>query len=74
VYAKLARLRAADEQRFGFRVVIFVDRRPKTAVVEVLRARLSTPAEQELRTALHEMFAIARDRLETLGVTDDDGR
>ena len=70
VYAELARLNAAYEQRFGFRFVVFVNRRPKSAIVEVLRARLGNAPEQELQTALGEMFAIARDRLRTLEVDD----
>jgi len=66
VYAELERLNAAYEQRFGFRFVAFVNRRPKSAMLEVLRARLDNPAAQELQTALGELFAIARDRLRLL--------
>ena len=63
VYAELARLNAAYEERHGFRFVVFVNGRPKAAILEVLRERIGRPREQELRTALHEMLAIARDRL-----------
>jgi OHCU decarboxylase len=66
VYAELARLNAAYEAKHGFRFVVFVNGRPKAAILEVLRTRLDNPREQELRTALHEMQAIARDRLRTL--------
>lgn len=63
IYAELARLNADYEARHGFRFVVFVNGRPKAAILEVLRERIGNPREQELRTALHEMLAIARDRL-----------
>jgi 2-oxo-4-hydroxy-4-carboxy-5-ureidoimidazoline decarboxylase len=71
IYAELERLNAAYEQRFGFRFVAFVNRRPKSAMLEVLRARLANPAEQELQTGLGELFAIARDRLRLLEAPAD---
>ncbi len=66
IYAELARLNADYESRFGFRFVVFVNGRPKAAILDVLRERIELPREQELATALHEMLAIARDRLRTL--------
>jgi OHCU decarboxylase len=63
LYAELARLNAEYEAKFGFRFLVFVDGRPKTAILAVLRERIERPREQELQTALHEMLAIARDRL-----------
>ena len=66
VLEELARLNAEYERRFGFRFVVFVNRRPKAAILDVLRARLANNREQELETALDEMLAIARDRLRTL--------
>ena len=69
VYAELARLNADYEARHGFRFVVFVNGRPKAAILEVLRARIANPREQELRTALREMLAIARDRLGKLATT-----
>lgn len=63
VYAELARLNADYEARHGFRFVVFVNGRPKAAILEVLRERIGNPREQELPTALHEMLDIARDRL-----------
>jgi 2-oxo-4-hydroxy-4-carboxy-5-ureidoimidazoline decarboxylase len=60
--AELARLNEAYEERFGFRFVVFVNRRPKTEILEVLRERLDRPRDEELDTALHELVAIARDR------------
>ena len=66
VYADLARLNADYETKHGFRFVVFVNGRPKAAILEVLRERIGHPREQELRTALHEMVDIARDRLTKL--------
>ena len=62
VLAELARLNAAYEARHGFRFVVFVDRRPKAEILEVLRVRIDNPTGEELETALHELVAIAIDR------------
>ena len=64
VAAELTRLNERYEERFGFRFVVFVDRRPKAEILEVLRGRLERPREEELETALSELVAIARDRWE----------
>jgi 2-oxo-4-hydroxy-4-carboxy-5-ureidoimidazoline decarboxylase len=66
VYAELARLNAEYEARFGFRFVVFVNGRPKAAILDILRERIANPRDMELRTALHDMLAIARDRLTKL--------
>lgn len=63
IAAELARLNVEYEHHFGFRFVVFVNKRPRSAILELLRQRLTNPREEELRTALSEMFAIARDRL-----------
>ncbi|MGZ4352261.1 MAG: 2-oxo-4-hydroxy-4-carboxy-5-ureidoimidazoline decarboxylase [Gaiellaceae bacterium] len=60
--AELERLNREYEQRFGFRFVTFVNRRPKAQVLEELRERLERPREEELRRAARELVAIARDR------------
>ena len=62
VLDELARLNREYEQRHGFRFVVFVDRRPKAAVLEVLRARIGNPTDDELETALSELVRIAEDR------------
>ena len=62
VLAELAELNRAYEERFGFRFVVFVDRRPKAEILDVLRGRLERTREQELDTGLAELVAIARDR------------
>jgi 2-oxo-4-hydroxy-4-carboxy--5-ureidoimidazoline (OHCU) decarboxylase len=62
VLAELARLNVEYEARFGFRFVVFVDRRPKSEVLEVLRRRILRPRADELDTAVEELVAIAEDR------------
>jgi 2-oxo-4-hydroxy-4-carboxy--5-ureidoimidazoline (OHCU) decarboxylase len=62
VLAELARLNAEYEARHGFRFVVFVNRRPKREILEVLRARIDRPTDEELETALGELVAIAEDR------------
>jgi 2-oxo-4-hydroxy-4-carboxy--5-ureidoimidazoline (OHCU) decarboxylase len=60
--AELARLNAEYERRFGFRFVVFVNRRPKAEILDVLRARIERTREEELNTAVKELVAIAEDR------------
>ena len=62
----LAELNRAYEQRFGFRFVVFVNRRSRAEIVGVLRQRLAGPRESELPVGLREMLLIARDRLRRL--------
>ena len=59
---ELAYLNQVYEEKFGFRFVVFVDRRPKTEILEVLRERLERSREEELETGLTELVAIALDR------------
>jgi 2-oxo-4-hydroxy-4-carboxy--5-ureidoimidazoline (OHCU) decarboxylase len=59
---ELARLNAEYEERHGFRFVVFVNRRAKSEILEVLRVRLANPTDQELETALSELVAIAEAR------------
>jgi 2-oxo-4-hydroxy-4-carboxy--5-ureidoimidazoline (OHCU) decarboxylase len=59
---ELERLNAAYEQRFGFRFVVFVNRRPKSEIVPILRERLERTRDEELDTAVQELVAIAEDR------------
>ena len=63
VMLRLAVLNEEYEQKFGFRFVVFVNRRPKQAIVPVLEARLRSTRDEERRTALREILAIAEDRL-----------
>jgi 2-oxo-4-hydroxy-4-carboxy--5-ureidoimidazoline (OHCU) decarboxylase len=59
---ELERLNEAYEQKFGFRFVVFVNRRPKSELVPVLRERLERTRDEELATALDELVSIAEDR------------
>jgi len=63
VFRELARLNEAYERKFGFRFVVFVNRRPKRALVPVLEERLGHSRDAEKATALGEILAIAEDRL-----------
>jgi 2-oxo-4-hydroxy-4-carboxy--5-ureidoimidazoline (OHCU) decarboxylase len=60
--AEFARLNAKYEERFGFRFVVFVNRRPKAEILTVLRERIGRSREEELNTAVEELVAIAEDR------------
>jgi 2-oxo-4-hydroxy-4-carboxy--5-ureidoimidazoline (OHCU) decarboxylase len=60
--AELERLNAEYERRFGFRFVVFVNRRPKSEIVPILRERLERTRDEELDTAVQELVAIAEDR------------
>ena len=62
VLRELAELNRDYERKFGFRFVVFVDRRPKMEIVPILRARLRRTREEELDTGLEQLVAIARDR------------
>ena len=60
---ELERLNADYERRFGFRFVVFVNRRPKSQIVEVLRRRLARSRAEEMEEGLHAIVDIAEDRL-----------
>jgi len=62
VLAELDRRNAEYEARHGFRFVVFVNRRPKAEILEVLRSRIDNPTDEERETALDELVAIAEDR------------
>lgn len=66
VYRELEDLNRAYEERFGFRFVVFVNRRPKSEILEALRRRIERSRDEELAAALAAMLEIARDRLATL--------
>jgi len=50
------------EKKFGFRFVVFVNRRPKTEILDVLHERMTRTRDEELDTGCRELVAIARDR------------
>ncbi len=62
VIAELLELNRRYEERFGFRCIVFVNRRPKSELVPVMRERLERTREQELDAGLDELISIAIDR------------
>ncbi len=62
VLRQLAELNRAYEARFGFRFVVFVNRRPRRDLVPVLRARLERTRDEELAAGVDELVQIAIDR------------
>jgi 2-oxo-4-hydroxy-4-carboxy--5-ureidoimidazoline (OHCU) decarboxylase len=58
----LKRLNKSYEEKFGFRFVVFVNRRPRSEILHVLRERFQNRREDELATGLDELVAIALDR------------
>ena len=62
VLAELAELNLAYEEKFGFRFVVFVNRRPRREIVPVLRERLERTRAEELQTGVDELIQIAIDR------------
>jgi 2-oxo-4-hydroxy-4-carboxy--5-ureidoimidazoline (OHCU) decarboxylase len=64
---ELARLNEAYERRFGFRLVVFVAGRSRAELLPVLSAALEAERDAEIRRALRDVVAIARDRRRMLG-------
>ena len=62
VLTELAYQNQVYEEKFGFRFVVFVNRRSKAEILDVLRGRIERTREEELDTALGELVAIAEDR------------
>lgn len=62
VLEELGRLNAEYEAKFGFRFVVFVNRRPKAEILDVLRNRINHTRDEELDTAVAELVGIAEDR------------
>jgi 2-oxo-4-hydroxy-4-carboxy--5-ureidoimidazoline (OHCU) decarboxylase len=64
--AELARLNDAYEDRFGFRLVVFVAGRSPEDLLPLMNAALGAERKREIRRALDDVVAIARDRYERL--------
>jgi len=62
VLAQLAYLNQVYEEKFGFRFVVFVDRRSRAELLPVLQERLKRTREEELETGLEQLVRIAEDR------------
>jgi 2-oxo-4-hydroxy-4-carboxy-5-ureidoimidazoline decarboxylase len=65
-YEELRMLNELYEQHFGFRYVVFVAGRPKTAIVPLLERALRNDRDVELRRAVDDAIYIAGDRLRRL--------
>ncbi|CAG8560015.1 2645_t:CDS:2 [Ambispora leptoticha] len=64
---QLQQLNRKYEEKYGFRFVVFVNRRSRKEIIPILEGRLKDGSkEQELDTGIKEMFKIARDRLSNL--------
>jgi 2-oxo-4-hydroxy-4-carboxy-5-ureidoimidazoline decarboxylase len=64
--AELERLNREYEDRFGFRFCVFVAGRSRSELVPVLEAALAADRGSEIRRALADVVAIARDRYRAL--------
>jgi 2-oxo-4-hydroxy-4-carboxy--5-ureidoimidazoline (OHCU) decarboxylase len=62
VLRQLAELNREYEARFGFRFVVFVNRRPRRELVPILQERLGRTRDEELATGVDELVQIAIDR------------
>ena len=62
VITELAYLNQVYEEKFGFRFVVFVNRRSRADLLPVLRERLERTREEELELGIGELVAIAKDR------------
>jgi OHCU decarboxylase len=66
--ADLEILNLAYEARFGFRFCVFVNGRSRRALVPVMEEALLAEREAEIRRAVHDVVAIARDRFGKVAV------
>jgi 2-oxo-4-hydroxy-4-carboxy--5-ureidoimidazoline (OHCU) decarboxylase len=71
VQGDLERLNAAYEARFGFRFVVFVAGRPRSAIVPLMARALDADRAREMERALRDVVAIARDRARRTGLLDE---
>ena len=71
--ADLARLNARYEAKFGFRFCVFVAGRSRPELVPVLEAAIEAERPLEIRRALADVVAIARDRYGTLAGATTEG-
>lgn len=67
----LGPLNDAYEERFGFRYVIFVAGRPRSAIVPLLRDALDGDPDAERERGLADVVAIARARAQGVGMEED---
>lgn len=68
----LGPLNDAYEQRTGHRYVVFVDGRPRPAIVPLLQAALDADPDAERERGLRDVIAIAEARAAAQGPQEDD--
>ncbi len=66
--AALDDLNARYEARFGFRFVVFVAGRPRSAIMSLIEAAIDADRDAEVERALHDVVAIARARAVATGL------
>jgi 2-oxo-4-hydroxy-4-carboxy--5-ureidoimidazoline (OHCU) decarboxylase len=71
--ADLDRLNALYEAKFGFRFCVFVADRSRPELVPVLETALEAERAAEIRRALADVIAIARDRYRVLAGASQEG-
>lgn len=69
--AALGPLNDAYEERFGFRYVVFVAGRPRSAIVPLLQTTLEAEPDAERERGLADVVAIARARAQAVGLEED---
>ncbi|KAF9156442.1 hypothetical protein BG015_005166 [Linnemannia schmuckeri] len=63
----LKRLNEEYEAKYGFKFVVFVNGRPRSVIIPVMEERIrNSTKEAEMKVAMDDMVAIARDRLKKL--------
>jgi 2-oxo-4-hydroxy-4-carboxy--5-ureidoimidazoline (OHCU) decarboxylase len=62
ILAELSYLNQVYEEKYGFRFVVFVNRRSRAELLPVLQERLQRTREEELEAGLEELVLIAEDR------------
>lgn len=70
--ARLDRLNAEYERRFGFRFVVFVNGRSRAEIADVMETRIAAPHDDELRRGLSDVIAIAQDRFRKLATQTEE--
>jgi 2-oxo-4-hydroxy-4-carboxy--5-ureidoimidazoline (OHCU) decarboxylase len=63
VASELKRLNEEYEKRFGFRFVVFVNRRPRSEIEAEMRERMKRSRDLEMDKGLRAVVDIAEDRL-----------
>lgn len=71
IASRLQELNQAYEDQFGFRFVVFVAGRSRSAIVPLLEAALSSARDAELARGLEDVVAIAEARLAKLSAADE---